>query len=208
MNTTDIIRLFELYVDDTTELSSSEELALLNRVYKKILTDRDWEFLKKEKTGSISGTEITLPLDFSHLIENTNYTDNSIAVGYNQRPVAVYIDDSPFMVVNWSDRRQYKNNSAYCYVDLVNNKIIFPISQSGTYSFDYVYNPADLTLVVLSDTPIFPTKYHPMIAYGMAVDDMIIQMFPKAQSYAGENQSKYNSYLSDMQMYNSKFYNG
>ncbi len=43
----EIITNFETQVDDMTELSSVEELTLLNKIYKKICVDRPWEFLKR-----------------------------------------------------------------------------------------------------------------------------------------------------------------
>jgi len=204
MITSDIIKVFELYVDDTSELSSSEELDLANRVYRKICDSKPWEFLKKEATGSVSGLQITLPTDFEYLVENYNYTDSQYSTQINSKPLVVFIDNNPYQVINWSDRRQYKDNSGVCYVDIVNGKLVFPITKSGTYSFDYKSSPAILTL---DTSPVFPARYHEMIAYGMAVDDMTIQLFPKAQSYSIENQIKYNSLLADMALWNANLQN-
>lgn len=47
MLASEIIAKFELYVDDSTELSTQEELDLLNKVYQKVADDRPWEILKK-----------------------------------------------------------------------------------------------------------------------------------------------------------------
>mgnify|MGYP007066195423 CR=1 FL=1 len=203
MITSEIIQKFELYVDDTTELASTEELDLANKIYQFVCDFAVWEFLKKEATGTISGTEITLPSNFAHLLENYNYTDNSISTQANAKPVYVFIDDSPVQVVNWSDRRRY-SGSSYCYLDMVNEKIVFPSAQSGTYSFDYKFVPEDLTLAT---SPVFPARYHDIISHGMAVDDMIIQLFPRAKSYAQENQNRFNAYLSSMSLWNANLQN-
>lgn len=204
MTTADIIKKFELYVDDSTELSPAEELDLANKVYHLICDNKVWEFLKKEATGTISGTDITLPTDFAHLLENYLYTDSQDNTQVNAKPVFVFISDTPYQVVNWSDRRQYKNNAAVCYLDIVNSKIKFPVTKSGTYSFDYKFVPADLTLAT---EPMFPDRYHEMIAHAMAVDDMICQLFPKAQSYQAENQIKYNQFMASMSLWNANLVN-
>jgi len=47
-------------------------------------------------------------------------------------------------------------------------------------------------------SPIFPARFHDMLVFGMAVEDTIIQMSPKATSYAVENQTKYQQILDDM----------
>jgi hypothetical protein len=201
--------IFELYLDDTTELSSDEELALLNRIYKKICRNRPWEFLKKPATGSIlsSGTTyyITLPTDFAFLAENNQSTDNSVSVNNNSSPKVIFVGSAmkPYQVVNFSDRRQYLNKSGFAYVDLANNRIVFTAQPDGsTYEFDYIKVPTTLTA---NDEPIFPEDFHPMIGFGMAVDGFIMQLFEKARSYAAENQNKYNDYLRDLAYYNSQF---
>lgn len=200
----EIIALFETYTDDQSELSTTEELALANRIYHQILDDRPWEFLKKEGTGAVATTYITLPIDFSHLIANNGTTDNTIGIENNAKPVAVYISGSPYQVINWSDRRQLSGNQ--CYVDLALNRIVFGASVSGTYSFDYIFVPDDLTMTAPTDLLAFPPRFAPIIAFGMATDNYILSIFDKAKSYANENQFKYKSILSDMVMWNSKFY--
>lgn len=203
----EIINAFELYVDDTTELSSTEELALLNKVYRKVLTNRPWEFLKSEWSTTTNGTtSITLPSDFSYFIENQNYTDNSMGFDDNKSPKAIFINNVPYRLVNWSDRRQYTNNNNVCYVDVKNGVLKFPVAPTIglTLSGDYIYKPSNLTLAT---SPVFPDDFHPMLYHAMAVDDMIIQLFDKARSYQKENEAKYTSYLQDLAYYNSNLVN-
>lgn len=204
----DIIKKFELFVDDTTELSSSEELDLVNKLFKKIFINRPWEFAKKQASGSFSGLEIDLPADFAYLVPNYNYTDNSSANDQNSAPTVIYIGANyePIKVVNFSDRRRYYNQSGYAYVDLSRGKLVFTAQPSGaTYEFDYVYIPADLTLSDELSVPIgFRDAMSHAIYHGMCVEDMIIQIFDKAKSYAAENQAKYTSYLADLAYINSR----
>jgi hypothetical protein len=200
MTSQEIISQFQLYVDDSSELSTSEALSLLNKIYHKVCDEKVWEFLKTEATGTVSGSTITLPDNFAHLTENYNYTDNSYSRQLNARPIVVFIGSTPYQVINWSDRKQYENNNSICFVDIAHNVLRFAVAQSGVYSFDYKSFPDDLEI---DDEPVFPARFHPMLAHGMAVDDMIIQLFPKAQSYAQENQANYQSYLNRMALWNA-----
>ena len=75
MITSDIINKFNLYVDDGSELSSSEELTLAEKIYRKVLDEHRWEFLKKEYSGTASTSVpyIALPSDFKNIA--INYTE-------------------------------------------------------------------------------------------------------------------------------------
>lgn len=208
MTCAEIIAKFELYVDDTTELSTAEELALLNKIYQRVCDDRPWEFLKKEASGTMATTTtITVPSDFGYFVENLNYTDNAQNTQYNFRPVGILINGTKWLqVINWSDRRQYANKDGYAYYDARLGTLTTTYAQpsGATYSFDYKAVPATL---IISDTPVFPARYHDILVHGMAVDDMIIQLFNKARSYAGENQSMYQGYLSQMALWNANLQN-
>lgn len=207
-----LITDFELQVNDVTELSSSEELSILNRVYQKVCADRPWEFLKTSSSGTMSGSGIdgyyiTIPSDFGYFYDNNTYTDNTISAQNNASPKVIFIGSNrtPYQIVNYSDRVQYLGKTGYAYVDLVNSKIYFtgtPVST--TYLMDYIKIPPLLTT---SDYPIFNGRFHDILVFGMAVDNEIIQLSPKAQSYAPENQVKYNEYLKDMQYHYSQMIN-
>lgn len=202
-----IIAKFELYVGDTTELSSADELDLLNKVYFRVADDKTLEIFKKNRTGTMTTTTtIALPDDFSNLVENYNWTDNAFSTEIGQKPVVVWINNSPIYVVNWSDRRQYLNNANYCYLDIAANLIRFPYAQpsSATYDFDYKYVPAALTA---NDSPVFPARFHDVLYHGMCVDDMVTQLFDKARSYADWNQAQYNDYLKRLALWNANLLN-
>tara|TARA_R110000868_G_scaffold3621_2_gene22738 strand:- start:8 stop:631 length:624 start_codon:yes stop_codon:yes gene_type:complete len=202
MIASEIITKFELFMDDTTDLSSTEELDLLNKIYTRVCMDRPWEFLKKAFTGTTSGTltYISLPSDFAYLTQNANYTDSSYSAS---RPV-IFVGSmfSPYQVVSWSDRRQYRDQIGYCYIDIVNSRLYFTFQpeEGLAVEFDYSSVPTALTL---SDTPLIPSRFHDMLYHGMCVEDNIIQQSDKAKSYAQENQQKYKSYFDDMCYWNS-----
>ena len=208
-----IITTFELLVSDVTELSSSEELSLLNRVYQKICTDRPFEFSKKASTGTLAsdtvGSYITVPADFAYFVQNNQFTDNTMGVYNNAVPRVIFIivDNAyiPYQIINYSDRRQYLNRSGFAYLDIRAGVIRFTGTVAGTsYEFDYIAVPDLLTLL---DTPIFPGRFHDMIAFGMAVDNDILQLSPKATSYLNENNAKYESYMKDLQYWNAMLLN-
>ena len=198
----EIITSFELQIDDTTDLSSTEELRLLNKIYNDICSLLPWEFLKKAFTGTTSTTVdyIALPSDFQYIVQNANYTDSSYSAF---RPV-VFVGPSfvPYQVVSWSDRRQYRNQDGYCYVDIVNSRLCFTKqpTEALAVEFDYIYIPADLTL---SDSPVFPARFHDAIKYAMSVEDNIIQQSDKAKSYAAENKQLYKEAIADMRLWNA-----
>lgn len=203
MTTPEILAKFELYVDDGTELSSSEELALANKIHTQVCNYRPWEFLKKTATGSIVSGEITLPSDFAYLANNSQSTDSSVSVQDETAPKAVLVGANltPYRVVNFSDRRQYQNQNV-CYVDLSDSKIKFVVTPTETaYEFDYIKVPEAMTTAT---GPAFPARFHDIIHHGMASDDYMIQQFDKARSYAKENQSSYNTILKDMSFWNAQ----
>lgn len=209
MISTEIITKFELQVSDVTELSASEELYILNRVYNKVMSSRPWEVLKTSATGTMSGSGvdgyyITLPSDFSFFSINYQYTENTLSPQSNTVPAVIFIGTNytPYIIVNFSDRRQYLGKTGYAYLDLANSKIVMtgtPVST--TYSFDYIKVPAVLTA---GDTPVIPTRFQDVLVFGMAVDNEILQLSPKAKSYAPENQAKYDSMLLDLAYWNSQ----
>lgn len=207
MTASEIISKFELLVDDTTELATSEELDLLNKIYKKIFINRPWEFSKKTISGTITNGYITLPSDFAYLFPNYQYTDNSYSSQQNSSPTVIFTgNNNPVKVVNYSDRRQYNNQSGYAYIDLANSKIVFTATPSDTtYDFDYVFIPSNLGLSDSPNVPIgFMDSISQAIASGMSVEDTICQLFDKARSYAPENQAKYDSALRDMAYINAR----
>lgn len=183
-----IITAFELYIGDETELSTVEELALLQKKYNEVLASEEWEFLKKVGTGSINGTTITQPTDFDRLT-----TDQTIYVGTGLKN---------FKVVPFSERRKYQNQTGFFYYDALNEQFVSTQSLNDTYEFDYIYVPPQLDIV--SSNPLFPIRFYDMLYHAMCVDSDIINLSDKARSYAKENQMKYESILADMKSWNKK----
>lgn len=205
----EIINLFNLYTDDTSELSSAEELALLNRIYFQICRQKPWEFLKTEASGVLSTTVpyVSLPDTFLFFSANNQKTENTTATSATDSDRVVYVGTGrrPYKVINYSDRYQYENQDGYCYADILNSRLYFTKQPASaeSYVFDYITLPDELTL---TDYPVFPVA-NDMIAYGMATDSYIIQLFDKARSYAPENNAKYKECFSDLAFYNANLRN-
>lgn len=186
-------------MDDMTDLSSDEELSLLNKVYKKVCQDRPWEFLKKEGTGTTSTTVpyVALPSDFQYLLANYDQEDSSAL------PVVfVGTAHTPYKVTSWSKRQTYRDMSGYAYIDLPNSRLVFTVqpSEAVPVEFDYMSTPPTLAL---TDTPLIPERFQDIIYHGMCIEDTVIQQSDKAKSYAPENQQKYKSYFDDMCLWNA-----
>lgn len=202
MTAQDIIQKFELYTGDTTGLSSAEELSLLNKIYRKVLAEKDWEFLKKTHTATASGTSIALPSDFSHFSDNYSSSNVSNSVQY---PKVIFVGSNynPYRVVNWSDRRQYRQTGNIAFADINSNMLNFTVAVNDTIEFDYFHTPNELTL---SDTPVIPSRFQDVLYHGMVVDDMILQLFDKARSNAPENERMYKYWLDLMASWNSRLW--
>lgn len=199
---TEIITAFEGQVSDITELSTTEELALLNRIYQKICLDRPWEFLKTPAAGTVltdaTGSYITVPADFAYFALNNQYPEYSGGVMF----IVSGTSYSPTQIIPFSDRRSFVSRGGYAYFDAASNIIRFTGTPStGTYEFDYIKVPP---VLAAGDTPIFPGRFHDMLVFAMSVDNDIIQLSPKAKSYAPENQAKYDSYFDDLKYWDSQ----
>lgn len=198
MLASEIITRFELYMDDTTELSTTESLALLNKISQLVANANNWEILKQGYSGTGTGTTLTLPTRFSHLVENANSTsDNIYADG-----AVVFVDNSPFKVVSWSDRKQYEGDSNKAYIDIANGNLVFTTSVAGkTVEFDYHQYPATYTI---SEHVWVPDRFADILYHGMCIDDFAIQQSEKAKSYRNEHLGSYNMWLGEMKSWNFK----
>lgn len=193
MTAQDIINRFQTQVDDATELSTDQELDLLNQKYFDVCNDRPWEFLKVGYSNSVNGTSIALPANFSYIC-----SQNIIEEIPNK---IVWVDNTYYPVVTFDDRYLYENRGVYVWVDLGASTLNFSTAVSGTLRYDYIKFPTTLTL---ADSPIFPAQYHAVLYHLMAVDDYFIQQFDKAKSYAPENQAMADNIMSKLRYWDSQ----
>ncbi len=197
-----LIDRFELYTDDTTELSSDEELSLANDKLRLVYMEQPWEFLRRQKQGVVgAGGNISVPNDFDELLEN--YNDDPIAQEPLQKVVFVGSDRNPHLVVPMGQRYAHTRTNI-CWFDPFDRSINFSenLSAGTPYLFDYKTSPDDLTLTT---SPALPSEYHPMIVFSMLIDDEIIQKSEKARSNQEVNAMQYARYLKNLKLRDARF---
>jgi hypothetical protein len=149
MNGTQIIEYFHGLIDNDS-LDSDFEYSLLNAAKEKLESEREWEFLKKvDSTKSASTSAIALPTDFL-------------------APLLVYVGDDtqPYMPVPFEQKKLFENGGRFYYTDLANSNYYFlDNSVSGTVYFYYFYSTSD---VAAATSPVFPARFHKILAYDMA----------------------------------------
>lgn len=195
-----IIDRFELYTDDTTDLSSDEELILANDKVRLVYMEQPWEFLRRKKTGAVeSDGKITLPPNFDEFMEN--FSDDP-ASGEAITKV-VYISKAPYLIVPMGQRNA-NNYSNVCWLDPADGKINFAQSPGAgaLYEFDYKTSPDDITA---QTSPVLPAEYHPMIVFAMLIDEEIIKKSEKARSSMTENATQYQRYLRNLKFRDARF---
>ena len=190
----EIISLFNLLVDDSTELSSAEELDLLNASYQEVCDDRPWEFLKTEFSGTTDGTTVlALPDNFSYFIEMNDDGEKII-----------WVDGHGYLLINFSQRRQYKDQTGIAYFNGTNLYFIEAPSTGLEVLGDYIKTPDDLTTAT---SPIFKASFHKMLAYKMAISDFIVQANLSDNNSIEQNTALYRDYLARMQYHNARVTN-
>lgn len=185
----DIILRYRLQVDDASELSDAEEIALLNEIYTDVTDDREWEWLKAPATGntSISVPYIALPADFKNVVPNKD----------GKSVIFIGTDYNEYQVIPFSSRRDHRDQDGYCYIDVPNQRLVFTLQPTSVKAveYDYIKRPAAITV---STAPLITTtKFGDMIAYGMAAKFTPIENGNKMTSYANENQLRFKSILLD-----------
>lgn len=192
MTGTNIIERYNLQVDDASELSSAEELALANEVYVDICNDRDWEWLKSTATGttSTSVAYIALPSNFKQLIPNKD----------NRTVIFVGTDYQEYEVVPFSSRRDYRDQDGFCYIDSVNLRLYFTLQPTSAKAIEYDYITRPTAITTATGPVVSTDQFGNLVAYGMAAKFNPIEQTDKSVSYQRENKQLYNDILSDLRL--------
>ena len=107
-----------------------------------------------------------------------------------------------YKVVNFSDRRQYREATEVAYLDLANDNLVFTQTPSSglAVEYDYHYLPAN---VGSGESSWIPAQFDDIIYHGMCADDFMIQQSEKARSYRDENIAAYNMWLEKLAYWNA-----
>jgi len=182
-------------IQSTDIISDADLTIFINEAYMDILRDADWPFLRNQTTLTlVSGTgTYALP---------AGVAENSIA------SVAVQSNDTNRRILK--PRSQYATDDSpgplstgnpLEYACWIGNIQLFPVpEETETILIRYFFDPVDLSG---SDSPIFDSKFHTVVAYGAAVrvlfregDDTDRRTFYTQQYRSGLEQMK-SDYLSE-----------
>lgn len=203
MTKEEIITKAQLYLDDSSELSTAEFSDLFDKMYRKVNTNRIWEGTKKEGSGttSTSVAYVALASDFLSLVANNNYADSN---EYANRPVIFRgANYTPYKVISWSDRRQYRNTDGYAFIDWANQRVEFTKQPTVAEAIEYDYQ-ASMPELANAESPWFPEEFHDVLYHYMVADDFVLQHSDKAKSYANENIAMGDKILERMIMWNAR----
>lgn len=197
-----IIEKFETYTDDTTDLSSDEELILANDKLKLIYMEQPWEFLRRKKTGTVEvDGKITLATDFDEFMEN--FSDDPTYGEPVMKVIFIGSQKSPYLVVPMGQRNA-NNFSNVCWIDPSDGKVNFSQNPGtgASYEFDYKLAPEDITI---NTSPKLPPEYHPMVVFSMLIDEEIIKKAEKARSSMQDNAVQYQRYMKNLKLRDARF---
>lgn len=221
MNWEQIISKLFLQIDDSSQLSDVEALQLINDIYADVCDDRAWSWLQSTYTGTTSTSVpyVALPAGFNCLIPNVS---NSIWYGYGNLWVprwgvvsgylqAMYVPSasvacvfvgttySPYRIIDFSERRNYRDADGFAYIDIPNSRLVFTKQPTTAQAieFDYKKVPDDITLVT---SPLFRSGFHSVLVYGAAAQFDNLQLTDKTQSYQKENMFLYEKQLESMRI--------
>mgnify|MGYP003403231190 CR=1 FL=1 len=202
----EIIKQFEVYVDDLTELSTDEEYALLNKVLRTIYANRSWEFLRKN--GSVVFNEANsgpLPNDFLSLMENYSESETDLADS-----VRIFVGSTPYNVISMANI-SYNQFKPVFYIDIVNRKLKCTqnIGVGTVAKFDYKYLPAKVktTDSANAEAIVLPEIVRHYLPQIMAIDDDIIQKTEGGRSNIKVNIMSAKDLLTDLSHLNMRTLN-
>lgn len=159
-------------------------LNVLNSVKDRLEDERPWMYLRKlnssltASVGNNYSTSKALPTDWRRTYKMLVGTD-------------LLLVQKPF-----DEQHIYRNHSGYFVIDVANSVyyILGNISRADTIYHYYIRTTPELTI---SDSPVFPERFHKLLAFevagyiqlGQDADDIFARMAPenKAQAIAIKN---------------------
>lgn len=177
MTAEDIQTQFEGIIDDS--LDEDLELQFFNEEIDMLLSERDWEFLKKvDQSQSFNQgdnylTLHNLPADFGRPSSKGIFVGN---------------DMIPYGLIPFEQRIRWKDITYRYYIDYANNQYaIMGGAQPGVIQFYYIKFNSPLVYKVDNEgvptSPIFPVRFHPVVAYGAARKFFAVDQGDKSRSW-------------------------
>lgn len=155
MTGTEIKTLFETLVDDST-VDSTTAFQLMNIAKNEVEAERPWEMLKAVDTASSTAsgdtyaTAKSLPTDFGTSLE-------------------LYVGDDtiPYMQIPFDQKEKFKNIDRRWFIDMANSNFHLCGTQTETKTLRLFYIKATDDIAA-GTSPVWPTRFHGIIAYKMA----------------------------------------
>lgn len=191
-----IIDLFDVLTDGLSELSAANKLSLVNRKYKKLANERDWEDLRTTASVAIASGSFDLASDFKKFVPN----EEGIRAEYKN---VFYIATTPHPIVRMAERMKFNNLSYYDPSLGSYGRVVTPAVLDGdTAIYDYFKSVSDLTT---GTSPVFRNgDNHSVIAYMMAVEHYSIDQSENGRTKEGQYQNTVEDMLEDMEYDDNK----
>jgi len=189
-----IDKFYDLVDDDGT--TADRSLELLNTAYDALMTERLWNFLRKEDSSIVltgSTLSYNLPADFMYPVKVFRFNASNDAF-------------TPMGIVPFNERMRVHKRSGIVYFDLAQAKLMLsatPSNQniSGEMAFLlYQYQPAQLTVAT---SPVFNRAFHSVVAYEMAKIFWYMDQQEKDRSFNREMQAEYDELKKKMIQWDS-----
>jgi hypothetical protein len=193
------IDMFNLYTDDSTELATAECILVINKVLRKIGKERDWYWLQKNYTSTLTDYQVALPTDFHSFMSNNGSNDMTMNVADQ---AVVYVGNNPFKIIPYSLQNDPNYQGDFAYTDTVN--IYVPNASTDSINYSYKSNMGQVT--ALTDVLPIPKDHEECILYGMLVDDIMIQKIDALSAMLPQTISMYQEHMSDLRYHNSKYF--
>lgn len=179
---------------DEVEIDDVSFYQYLNVAKTKLEEKRLWQYLKKLNSsntvpsGNNYTTGITLPSDFAE--------DFKVMIG----------TDTEYLPIPFEEQHKFRNSSLHYYIDWANLAIYFTGNvKGGTLYLYYKRFTDDITS---STSPVFPARFHPLLAYyvagyfqaGVDADDIFARMSPENKMAAMQLQDAMEMWDSNIAM--------
>ncbi len=172
MTKKEMLTMFEALIDDT--LDSVLEEQLLNEAKDSLEAEYSWAILKQvdaTQSAAVGDTYLsmhTLPTRFAAPSQKGIYVGN---------------DQIPYSQIPFEDRLRFRDITHRYYIDLANNQYALTGVANPGGMIQFFYQQYSGSLDADGDTWLFPTRFHPILPYRMAIKFFAIDQGDKSRAY-------------------------